>query len=171
MMSGSITFFSIWKNNLLLIVDIFLSSLTAIWKSFFWFVLTLFFGLFQIWLVLGINNLIPTNGLFFEKFIIEGALLFFSIAIVSSLTIDYHVFSRGIFNWKDFTVFMFFLFPIAIVAFCVIVFIVCYLTPEKIDFDSVFNAEIGIFTITFLYSIIVKSVAFYKDQRSAKCST
>jgi len=148
-------------------VGIFFSSLTAIWKSFFWFVLTLFFGLLQIWLILLINNFILTTELFFEKFIIDGALLFFSIAIVSSLTIDYHVFSRGIFNWKDFSVFMFFLFPIAIVAFCVILFIVCYLTPEQIDFESVFHAEIVIVTITFFYTIVVKSFAFYKDQRCA----
>ncbi|RKZ91727.1 MAG: hypothetical protein DRR19_06415 [Candidatus Parabeggiatoa sp. nov. 1] len=171
MTSGSITFFSIWKNNILSIADIFLTSLTAVWKSFFWFVLTLFFGLFQIWLVLGINNLIPTNELFFERFITDGALLFFSIAIVSSLTIDYHVFSRGIFNWNDLSLFMFLIFPMVIVFFCVLLFTVCYLKSEAININHVFYTEIVIFTITFLYTIVVKSFAFYKDQRCTKCST
>ena len=171
MTNDSITVFLIWKNNLFSIVDIFLSSLTAIWKSFFWFMLTLFFGLFQIWLVLGINNLIPTNELFFEKFIIDGALLFFSIAIVSSLTIDYHVFSRGIFNWNDFTLFMFLIFPIAIVFLCALFFTACHLRAEDIDINIVFYTEIAIFTITFLYTIVVKSFTFCKDQMCLKCST
>jgi hypothetical protein len=34
-----------------------------------------------------------------------------------------------------------------------------------------FLAEMTIFMITFIYAMFIKSLAFYKDQRCAKCST
>jgi hypothetical protein len=48
----------------------------------------------------------------------------------------------------------------------------CSSTPiEKLNIDTMFLAEMTIFMITFIYATFIKSLAFYKDQRCAKCST
>lgn len=174
MTNDSITVFSIWKNYLFSIVNIFLSSLTAIWKSFFWFMLTLFFGLLQIWFITGEDFFRTTNLYPFEKFVTDGALLFFSVTVISSLTMDYIIFSRGIFSWKKngYTIFAFVIFPGAILGICIFLFGLCYPIPiEELDINAIFQAEMTIFMITFIYAMIIKSLAFYKDQRCAKCST
>jgi hypothetical protein len=174
MMSGSITFFSIWKNNLFSIGESFLFLLIAIWKSFWWFILTLFFGLLQIWFIAGEDFFRTTNLYPFEKFVTDGALLFFCVTVISSLTMDYIIFSRGIFSWKKngYTIFAFVIFPGAILGICIYMFGLCYPIPTKeLDIDAIFKAEMTIFMITFIYAIVIKSLAFYKDQRCAKCST
>jgi hypothetical protein len=171
MTSASIRFFSIWKKSLCLIIESFLFSLVAIWKSAWWFIFTLFFGLLQIWyIVVGdffrITHLYP-----FEKFVIEGALLFFSVTVISSLTIDYIIFSRGIFSWNKngYTLFAFVLFPFLILISCIYLFGLCSSTPiEELNINTLFLAEMAIFMITFLYAMFIKSLAFYKDQRCAK---
>ncbi len=96
MTNDSITFFSIWKNYLFSIGESFLFSLVAVWKSFWWFIFTLFFGLLQIWYIV-VRDFFQTTNLYpFEKFVTNGALLFFSVIVISSLTMDYIIFSREV---------------------------------------------------------------------------
>lgn len=143
----------------------FLVWMKAVQKGLSWFVLTLFFGMFQVWLTLLLHIFVtsPFDSLF-HKFILDGAILFFSIAVVSSLTIDYYIFSKGIFPWDWFNIFMFIVAPIIIVFFGSILFAVCYLTPtEKINFRLVFYADSIIFIATLLHTVAVKATTFKKS--------
>jgi hypothetical protein len=166
--------FSIWKSSLFSLAESFLFLLVAVWKSFWWFILTLFFGLLQIWFIVGEDFFRTTNIYSFDKFVLDAPLLFFSVTVISSLTIDYIIFSRGIFSWKKngYTIFLFVIFPGVILLCCTYLFGLCYPVPvEEFDIDAIFLAEQVIFTITFFYAMIIKSFAFFKDQRCIKCST
>jgi hypothetical protein len=174
MINRLIPIFLIWKKHLFSIIQGFPFLLVAISKSLGWFILTLVFGLLQIWFIVGENFFRTANIYSFEKFVTDGVLLFFSITVIASLTIDYIIFSRGIISWKKngYTIFVFVIFPGIILVFCTYLFGLCYPIPAKeLDIKTIFLAEQIIFTITFIYAMFIKSLAFYKDQRCTKCST
>ena len=136
-------------------------SVYPIGKSFAWFLLTLLFGLFQVLTIIAIHIFLPDKNLF-QQVIIEGSLLSFSLAIVSSLTIDYHIFSKGLFHLNWARGLMFIVLPFGIFLSSFFLFILCYLEPEEIakNIDTMRNAQITIFVVTFFYAIMIKSLAF-----------
>ena len=58
---------------------------SSIIKGFAWFVLTLFAGLFLPMLIIVVHFLVSFEGVLYKKLVIEGGILSFSIAMVSSL--------------------------------------------------------------------------------------
>ncbi|OQW92341.1 MAG: hypothetical protein BWK78_01950 [Thiotrichaceae bacterium IS1] len=166
------TLHEIWS-NLFQVIDWlfkrFQAGLVSLWNSFFWFVLTLFFGLLQGWLILGLDNLLVSDNPIFIRFLIEGAIPFFSVAVISSLAIDYCIFSLGIFCClrNPATFFAFILVPVFVIGLGVLLFLICYLTPaDKLDIGFIFKLEVIIFTTTFVHAMLIKSVAFFKEECS-----
>ena len=132
--------------------------LLRIGKSSLWFILTLIFGLLQSWIVLGKSYIIVDNNfsIEFNNLFMNGALLFFSTAIIASLTIDYFLLRRKQYS-KVVTGFMFVFFPIVVLILCISLFFIIHdMTPEKIEFYTVRNIELGLLTVTGIYAIIVK---------------
>ncbi|HFG1897136.1 TPA: hypothetical protein ACGF3X_003596, partial [Vibrio cholerae] len=62
----------------------------GIFSSCLWLVFTVFFGLLQLWLLLGYDQANNDFNLNTNKLILDGVLLFFCSALVASITIDYH---------------------------------------------------------------------------------
>ncbi len=84
----------------------------------------------------------------------EGALLFFSVAIVSSLTVDHHI-SQETFSTQDFSAF--FLFPMVIMISSIVVFFSCFgKSSGDVNFELVVNVELMILSTTMLYAFGVK---------------
>lgn len=144
-------------------------NLVILGKSLIWTFLTTLFGLLQAWLVLATTWILIDDKSFdqqFEQLILDGALLFFATAIVSSLTIDHHL-SQRIPHSDAKTSFLFVLFPVIIVIICVWLFSICYgKTVAEVSFEYVQNVEYGVFTAALIYGFIVKLFAFKQNRGS-----
>jgi uncharacterized membrane protein len=152
--------------------DIISTVKNAILKSFLWFVLTLFFGLLQSWIVLGKSQVLSGMDITseFEALIMSGALLFFSTAIIASLTIDYFLL-RGkikhskLMNSKLMMGFWFFLFPVIVFILCVSLFTMIHGKSAKtVDFELLTVLEFGILIATCIYAVIVKAVYYLNTE-------
>ena len=151
----------------LAVVKMMNSFLCSLGKSFLWSILTLFFGLFPVWIILLMRLALtgeqtPCNALF-----MDGALLFFSTAIVWSLTIDYHI-SEKHFNSttnKSITDLLFIIFPTTIFVICLWLFTVCYgRTPTEIHPHFISSVEQTVFGMTIMYAFGKKAFDFYKRE-------
>lgn len=136
---------------------------SSLGKSILWFILTLFFGLLQSWIILMENYVFKMDnnidiGLEFEKsLIMSGALLFFSTAIIASLTIDYFLL-RGRDNLSKSKIgFLFVLVPAIVLILCISLFSMIHgKSATDINYQFVRNMEYGILTTTFIYAVVVK---------------
>jgi cytochrome bd-type quinol oxidase subunit 2 len=126
-----------------------------------WSVFTLFFGLLQIWLILASNLVLKNQEISFEQIILDGALLFFSTAIVSSLTIDRHI-KHKTFNSDE--IIVFYLFPFSLVLLCVWLFSLCYgKSVEEVDFKFILNVELVVLLMAISYGFIVKFFTYREE--------
>ena len=136
------------------------ATATVIGKSIIWSLFTVFFGLLQIWLIWANSFVLKDKEFLFGEFIMDGALLFFSTAIVSSLTIDHYLSERR--PYLDIkTILAFILFPFIIVFLSVWLFGVCYgRTVNEVELDFIIIIEYSIFTATLVYAFGIKLMAF-----------
>jgi len=111
-------------------------------KSFLWLVFTAFSGLF-LWFIMGNveNSYIDT----------ERPALFFSTAVIASLTVDYHLSRRAV-QSKLVDKLMFLIFPLFIIIFCV---------------TDIVNTQ-HILVATAVYAFIIKTVTFDLDAKDVK---
>jgi len=135
---------------------------SSITKSFSWFTLTFTSGLLLSLVILLIHLFVPFEEDIYKKLVIEGGILSFSIAMVSSLIIDYYIFSQPFFSSECWNKTAFKTIPGIIIGACLFLFLLCYLKPNEITFEIMFYAQMGIFLSATIYAIIIKSVAFNK---------
>ncbi|EJL7016407.1 hypothetical protein NMT49_003342 [Vibrio cholerae] len=132
----------------------------GIFSSCLWLVFTVFFGLLQLWLLLGYDQANNDFNLNTNKLILDGVLLFFCSALVASITIDYHFDkSMELPKWASGILFSFF--PFIIIGLSIWLFTTSYTTPtEKIDFDFIKEINYIIVTMTAIYTVTTKSLTF-----------
>lgn len=137
-------------------------------SSLLWFLLTLLFGLLQSWLVFE-ESVILQNVNFkdaLDELILSGALLFFSTAIIASLTIDYFLLRQANFPKRE-TGSHFVLFPAIILILSVSIFILIHRKSiNEIDYEVVRAMQFGILTATGVYAIYVKMKLLRFDQQN-----
>ncbi|MEK8020520.1 MAG: hypothetical protein VSS75_026950 [Candidatus Parabeggiatoa sp.] len=131
-------------------------------KSLSWVILTIISGLLLSLVILLIHLFIPFEGELYKKLVIEGGILSFSIAMISSLMIDYYILSRPFFASEHWNKTAFKTIPGIIIGACLFLFLLCYLKPNKIIFEIMFYAQLGIFLFASIYAIIIKLLAFNK---------
>jgi hypothetical protein len=144
----------------------YLIHLISFTKSISWLGLTLFFGLLQIWLI-WLDSSLTGKPFPWNKFIQDGSLLFFATAIVSSVTIDYLLLKK-VSHWGSFDVFMFVIFPSAIILLCVALFYISYLQPSEINNKLLYPIEQSILIVTLIYGAIVKFFAFKESLKGKR---
>jgi hypothetical protein len=152
-------------NNLLVFILKFFKSILS--KSIFWFLLTLFFGLLQSIIILGKSWIFIEMNIAseFETFIMSGALLFFSTAVVASLTIDYFFFRKSDMSQLGIGVF-FVLCPSLILTVCVSLFTMLHGSDTTIvSFERVSILEYWILAATAAYAIFVKTRLQFVEQQ------
>jgi len=153
-------------------ISIFILFVIALHKGAFWLIITLFFGLFQVWHTVIISALSNTNdfsGVFYNllpDFCNDGILLLFSITIVTSITIDYHL-SLSSFNddlcKNALLIFAFTWFPIIIITSSIWIFTTQPHLPENTA-HILLNAHVAIFIITCIYAFLTKTLKFLFDK-------
>jgi len=136
-------------------------------KSLLWSILTSFFGLFQVWIILLMGLALKGEKIPCDALTMGGALLFFSTAIVWSLTIDYHL-SLKTFNSNISQLtanIIFSVFPTIMFGVCLWLFTVCYgRIPDEIHSDFISSIEQAVFSMTIVYAFIIKTFDFYKEE-------
>jgi hypothetical protein len=154
-------FIMTFGHNLLIFTLNFIKSSvsSSLLKSIFWFLLTLFFGLLQSIIILGKSWIFTemTIASEFEKFIMSGALLFFSTTVVASLTIDYFFFRKSDMSQVGVGIF-FVLFPSLILIVCVSLFTMLHGNViAEVSVERVSIVEYWILAATAAYAIFVKT--------------
>jgi len=135
-------------------------------KSLTWLVFTVFFGLlFPIGLV-WLDSYLTTQYFSFEKVLKDGTLMFFAMAVVASITLDYLLSNNVLDKWKKSTFWLcvdlslFIIFPFLLFATCVALFYIPYKEPKTIEFELLWKIESYVLLIVFFYGTIVKFNAF-----------
>ena len=132
-------------------------ELEKLWRCFYWFMLTFFFGLLLEIFLLYLVGFIRIDKPFQidEDFFTNGVLLFFSTVIVSSLTIDRHLSPK--ISHHSYDGIMFYGLPAVVIFLCALLFVVSYKeTPDVVYFHRLVIAELAIFVFSSIYAIILK---------------
>ncbi len=129
-------------------------------KSFFWLLVTTFFGLLQLWIIIGLSNLLKDYDISYSQILIDGPFLFFTSAMAASITTDYH-FGENKISSNFFSGFLFVFFPVVILVTCIVLFVGCYgKHVGQIDINFLRNVEFALLFMTLVYALISK-IIFY----------
>lgn len=122
--------------------------------------LTAMFGLLQLWLILGHNLVVKENILTYNQVLLDGFLLFFITAIVSTISVNFFlsdlIFSRVIVGL------LFVLYPTVIMIMCIGLF---YISHDKsqveLELNTIEAVQLTLITMTVIYAISTKTLKFY----------
>lgn len=139
-------------------------------KSILWFLFISLFSLLQLWVIMVMTTInINLPSITSETILFSGSLLFFSTALVSSISIDYHFINQSqffdeIFSFWDkkfISEIIFGFFPFMVIILCLIMFITIYgKNSSQINLNNAHFLEHTIIVITTVYSIISKAFLF-----------
>lgn len=142
------------------------TTIWTIWKTVKWFIFTLIIGLLPILLSYGLSFIMPSD-MTFKKIIMDGGLLFFSLAIVSSMFADYYQ-SQEIFDIKSLINSLIIGIPFIVLITCIISFTLLYQkTEEQVDFNILTGIQLVILFMSFLYTILIKVSMLTSHQEMA----
>jgi nucleoside phosphorylase len=134
-------------------------------RSAIWCILTTFFGLFQVWITITVHQIILLDvPLPPKKLFMDGAFLFFSTAVITSLAVDYYYLSkRAILPEIEHLAFV--AFPFLIVLSSLILFMGCYMSDipgheMKINQNAVGWGENFVIITTLIYAFVIKWATF-----------
>lgn len=137
----------------------------AFGKGIYWTILVLIFGLLQLWIDVFLKYYGSPDSFSFYPLIKNGAFLFFSLAVVVGITIDYHFDEKksevGAL-WKA-GAFVFFPFLL------VVAIVVAYTTVSliKTENDNIIRLLNYIsFCLTLLYALLGKTYLFLNNRIS-----
>ena len=129
-------------------------SIKAKKAAFVWCLLTVLFGLIQLWWSIGISVIDRNITYDFEGLINSCALIFFSTALVASLAIDFFYYA----NQKNYTLkqigIVFVLFPFFILLITLMMFTVCDIGSAKFEF--LVPIQLVILTMSLIYAFQLK---------------
>ncbi|XLS30106.1 hypothetical protein ACJD0Z_04595 [Flavobacteriaceae bacterium M23B6Z8] len=132
-------------------------------KGFTWMILTILFGLLQLWLVLGRNLVVRKDILTYETIILDGVLLFFITAIVTTISVDY--FHSNMNFSKRVVGFLFVLYPLLIILSSVSLFyMMLENSMDDLDFKTIESFQYALITMTVIYAISTKAFKFHHDK-------
>jgi hypothetical protein len=131
--------------------------------SLIWNFLTIFLGLLQLWITVGISYIVTTQDYTISDALQEGALLFFIMAVIAAITVDYHFVDLPIMT--IFKGFMFTLFPLIIGIFVTVLYVTLYLVDEKlIDKEVVSLFQYILIILTVIYAMMAKFIMFFYEE-------
>ncbi len=147
-----------WKNRI-----------AVLWKTVTWFILTLIVGLSPILISWGLSYIVQSD-ITFKKIIMDGALLFFSATIVSSVLIDAYQ-SQKVPDIKSWGAgILFFGVPIIIIGLCIFFFALVYERHDDkiIGFDIFIGVQLFLLLASFVYTVLIKFGIFQTHQKMLK---
>ncbi len=133
-------------------------------KGIYWTTLVILFGLSQLWLKIGYSLYSYPEQLNMFYITRDGALLFFTLAITMSVTMDFwfdETKSRDTNLWKA-TAFAFY--PIVIMGFVMATFSIISFSSAPENKELINTLSIGSVVMTLVYAIIGKAYLFHRTK-------
>lgn len=159
-----------WKTStiheLKIIYEILIEKVILPTKSFgktvVWLLISSFYGLLPIGIIFLLKWFNPSITYSFSNIVDEGILIFFCIALSSSVTVDYLFNTKKFPKWLDFILYGFpwFLVFIASIVFSQMA-INRFSTDLNLDVEKLIDLQFFIIILTLIYVIIVKTIVFY----------
>jgi hypothetical protein len=132
----------------------------AFGKALLWSTLTSFFGLLQLIIVAGSTYLLQKASFSKAEILLNGALLFFSTALVAALTLDYH-FSKDRSYPKALTGILFVLYPAVVIIVSIGMYSLCFgKSNTEINMNTLQSGTLAVASMSFVYGILVKTLEF-----------
>lgn len=143
-------------------------TLKALGASIAWTVMASGVGLTQLWITVGIYSLDKQSNYEFSATIRDGSLLFFIMAIITTIAIDYYFDqSTELPRWVDGIIF--FIFPFITGIFVTTSYVALhFLESESINYDLVSTIQMIAIVMTIFYALLVKFISFLKQYRRVK---
>ena len=137
-------------------------------KSLIWLLLIVSSGLLQVWVLFGYEQIYTAFQVDVQGLILDGVFLFFSTAIVTSMTADYY-FDKDLELPKWQSGVLFSLFPLVIVGLTLLLYWFTYTTDRNnIDLNFVLTANQVIISMSLLYCFISKVLMFGYEPKESK---
>ena len=133
-------------------------------KGIYWTILVIIFGLLQFWIGLGYSSYSSMIEISFHELTKDGVLLFFSLGITMSVTMDYHFdeYKAKVGNlWKT-TGFVFV--PLVMITFVVISYLIIKFNPEPNKEELISTLNVCVLCISSVFALIGKSYLFMKQR-------
>ena len=131
-----------------------------------WVLATAFAGLIPLWIRLVGVSLGVFPGVGWEQILKDGMLLYFSIAIVAAITIDY--FLIGDVNYPKYTkIYMMGVFPVVLwFGSIVIYFLTFQANLDASSFRTALNVELVIAILSCIYALVHKATQITRAERT-----
>lgn len=130
-------------------------------KGLLWTLCAMFFGLLQLWIVVG-NGYLKENYSFpIVKLFIDGTLLFFATAIVASICTDYYL---GKANKLPRIVsgFVYFLYPAVVLSICIWLFSTSFTSSASdLNIEFLKGVQLTVLSMTLIYATMTKTIMYF----------
>ena len=138
---------------------VFLKSLK---KGFSWLILTILFGLLQLWWVIFYTSVHKELSFDLYKILEHGILLFFSTSLVTSVMIDFFLAKGAEYSRSIIGIFVFF--PILILMTSTLLFsILTFNTFADLNISLIHSIQFAILTMSIIYAGGIKSLLIYEQ--------
>lgn len=135
----------------------------SVFLSLIWNFLTIFLGLLQLWITVGISYIVTTQTYTISDALQEGSLLFFIMAVIAAITIDYHFVDIPIYPILKGLMFTFF--PLIMGIIVIVLYVTLYIVDENlIDEEVVFVVQYTVIILTVIYAVIAKFLMFFYEE-------
>ncbi|MGB0385124.1 MAG: hypothetical protein ACPGWR_09900 [Ardenticatenaceae bacterium] len=136
----------------------------AVIASLMWTLLTSLFGLTQVWVTIVVSYVRIDKSYSFWAAFQDGSLLFFVMALVTAITIDYN-FSENLQIPQALRSLVFTVTPLIIGILSIGVYVSLYTADEgQLDYESLANIQIIIIILTWLYALGAKFLIFFNKE-------
>lgn len=132
--------------------------------SLMWTLLTSLFGLTQVWVTIIVSYIRIDKSYSFSTAFQDGSLLFFVMALVTAITIDYN-FSENLQIPQVLRSLVFTVTPLIIGILSIGVYVSLYTADKgEVDHESMANIQIIIIILTLLYALGAKLIIFFNKE-------
>lgn len=136
----------------------------AVIASLMWTLLTSLFGLTQVWVTIIVSYVRIDKSYSFSVAFQDGSLLFFVMALVTAITIDYN-FSEDLQMPQALRSFVFTVTPLIIGILSIGVYVSLYTADEgQVDYETLANIQIVTIALTLLYALGAKFLIFFNKE-------
>jgi hypothetical protein len=134
-------------------------------NSLIWILFTSFFGLIQVWFTIIVSYVRIDKIYSFSIALEDGSLLFFIMALVAAVTIDYF-FSEEKGDYKKLETFVFFITPMVISLLSTGLYVSLYTSDkDKLDIENFSKIQIGVIILAIIYAFSAKFLMFFKEDK------
>ena len=126
----------------------------------------MFFGLLQLWIVIGNGYLKEEYSFPAVKLLLDGTLLFFASAVVASICTDYYLGKENKLP-RLISGFIYFLYPAVVLIVCIWLFSTSFnSSAEELNIEFLKGIQLTVISMTVLYALMTKSIMYFCESEA-----